>query len=215
MIGLGFQRAVSVQDLEFIESFYQARQLPAGVHLCPLAHSSFTELLWQRGYRVEKFFNVLACPLPETMKITPSTPQVRVAPIQPGQEDLWIKTIARGFSEKDEATPELLLMMAGTLYSESAKCFLAWVNDEPAGGGAMLVSERVAILCAASTRPLFRKMGVQFALLQARLLSAQEAGCDLAHVLVSPNNWTSQRNIERAGFRLAYTKAEMTKTFSI
>jgi hypothetical protein len=51
---------------------------------------------------------------------------------------------------------------------------------------------------------------VQMALLQARLAAARKAGCDLAVSMTGPGS-DSQRNIERAGFRLAYTKASMVK----
>ena len=58
----------------------------------------------------------------------------------------------------------------------------------------------------ASTRPEYRRRGVQTALLHVRLAAARERGCDLAAVMTVAGN-DSQRNIERAGFRLAYTKA--------
>ena len=48
--------------------------------------------------------------------------------------------------------------------------------------------------------------GVQMALLQARLNTAREAGCDIAITLTTPGS-ASQRNVERAGFSLAYTRA--------
>ena len=56
------------------------------------------------------------------------------------------------------------------------------------------------------TRPAFRRRGVQTALLQAQLVAAREQGCDLALTITAPGS-DSQRNMERAGFRLAYTKA--------
>jgi len=47
---------------------------------------------------------------------------------------------------------------------------------------------------------------VQLALLRARLEDAARAGNDVAMTLTAPGS-PSQRNIERAGFRLAYTRA--------
>ncbi|HUV89752.1 MAG TPA: hypothetical protein VMY80_08870 [Anaerolineae bacterium] len=43
--------------------------------------------------------------------------------------------------------------------------------------------------------------------------AAREQGCDLALVLTSPGS-DSQRNVERAGFRLAYTKAVLSAAIS-
>ena len=69
----------------------------------------------------------------------------------------------------------------------------------------MYIHGGVAEFGGASTRPAFRRRGVQTALLHARMDAAREAGCDLALVVTAPGE-ESQRNVERAGFRLAYTK---------
>ncbi|MBI1743190.1 hypothetical protein HYR54_09010 [Candidatus Acetothermia bacterium] len=176
-----------------------------------LADASLFEQLKQRNYRLEKFFNVYVLSLSESASTTALSTGLRVTLVNPKERELWLQTVARGFSEQDVLTPEMLKMIAPTLHSESAKCFLAWVDGNPAGGGAMLLHEGVAKLCSGSTRLMFRKRGVQTALLNARLAAAREAGCDLAHTLVSPANSASQRNVERTGFRLAYTKAVMVK----
>jgi len=47
-------------------------------------------------------------------------------------------------------------------------------------------------------------------LLHARLTTAAAAGCDLATVQTAPGN-ASQRNVERLGFRLAYTKLALLR----
>jgi hypothetical protein len=47
---------------------------------------------------------------------------------------------------------------------------------------------------------------VQSALIAARLAAATAAGCHLAMACTAPGT-ASQRNYERAGFRVAYTKA--------
>ena len=53
-----------------------------------------------------------------------------------------------------------------------------------------------------------RNLGMQHALIAARLAAALAAGCDLAVVHTEPGS-PSQRNVERLGFRLAYTKVTM------
>lgn len=67
-----------------------------------------------------------------------------------------------------------------------------------------------ASLLKASTRLTFRGRGVQTALLHHRLALAAAAGCDLATVQTQPGS-ASQRNVERQGFRLAYTKATLVR----
>ena len=68
----------------------------------------------------------------------------------------------------------------------------------------------VAEFGGASTRVAYRKRGVQTALLRHRLDAAYTLGCDLAMVMTTPGT-VSQRNVQRAGFDVAYTKAIMAR----
>ena len=67
--------------------------------------------------------------------------------------------------------------------------------------------DRVALLAGASTVPEGRRQGAQLALLDARLQTAVDAGCDLAMMVAAPGS-ASQRNAERQGFRIAYTRTK-------
>jgi GNAT superfamily N-acetyltransferase len=67
------------------------------------------------------------------------------------------------------------------------------------------LSGGVALLAGASTVPEGRGKGAQHALLEARLRFAREHGCDLAVINTAPGS-ASQRNAERHGFRIAYTR---------
>ena len=57
----------------------------------------------------------------------------------------------------------------------------------------------------AGLHPDARKQGAQRALLEARLAYAAQQGCDLAMMAAAPGS-ASQRNAERQGFRIAYTR---------
>ncbi len=89
-----------------------------------------------------------------------------------------------------------------------AGCWLAWHDGEPVGAATLAICDGVASLFGASTRVPHRNRGVQHALIAARLAAAVDAGCDLAVVHTEPGS-DSQRNVERLGFRLAYTKVTM------
>ena len=65
-------------------------------------------------------------------------------------------------------------------------------------------------LFGAGTLPDFRARGIQTALLGLRMKLAAQAGCELA-VIVTQGGTTSQRNAERLGFRVAYSKATLVK----
>jgi GNAT superfamily N-acetyltransferase len=95
----------------------------------------------------------------------------------------------------------------------NALTFFAFLNGELAGGaGGLIVPERKLLaLFGAATLPRFRGHGIQTAFLHRRMAVAVKAGCDLA-VPVTLGGSTSQRNAERVGFRVAYSKATMVKT---
>jgi GNAT superfamily N-acetyltransferase len=88
---------------------------------------------------------------------------------------------------------------------ENSPCFLAEVDGEPGATGMLCIYEGVALFAGASTIPELRRRGLQAALLEERLRYAFEKGCDLA-MMVAEAGSNSQRNAERKGFRIAYTR---------
>jgi GNAT superfamily N-acetyltransferase len=142
---------------------------------------------------------------PTTLPVPGADAQVRVRRMEPGEVDLWADTAARGWGE----TPELAEFMRAfgtiTATAEGTVPFLAEVGGEPVATGALAMHGGVALLAGASTVPAARKRGAQRALLQARLRYAAEHGCDLAMMGAEPGS-ASQRNAERQGFRIAYTR---------
>jgi GNAT superfamily N-acetyltransferase len=71
------------------------------------------------------------------------------------------------------------------------------------------IHEGVALFGGSSTVPELRRRGLQAALLQERMSYAFEQGCDLA-MMVAEAGSNSQRNAERKGFRVAYTRVKWT-----
>jgi GNAT superfamily N-acetyltransferase len=94
-----------------------------------------------------------------------------------------------------------------TASSEGVSPFFAELDGRPIATGALAMHDDVAILAGASTIPSARNKGAQRALLEARLRHAAENGCDLAMMATLPGS-TSQRNAERRGFRIAYTRTK-------
>jgi GNAT superfamily N-acetyltransferase len=82
------------------------------------------------------------------------------------------------------------------------------VDGVIAGGAAVSAQHGVCGLFGASTLPAFRRRGAQSALLATRLAWAREKGCDLAVSITQPGS-ISHRNIERSGFRVAYTRTKL------
>ena len=130
----------------------------------------------------------------------------------PTEAETWARMVGRGFSEGQECTPEFLNILIPSFQIPHAIPFLAWVDGKlaPVAGGFIIPERKMVALSGDASSPEFRRRGLQTALQQARLKLAAEAGCDLA-VTVTLGGTTSQRNAERLGFRLAYSKATMTK----
>jgi hypothetical protein len=210
--GLGLEGPVGDADLERMEAFYRTRGVSAHVELCPLADSSLPQLLAHRCYRLEGWTNVLVRALPGDPLATPLPCGVKVRQVGLPEAGLWAQVIAQGFFEREEVTQAEVGISMPLFYAPRTTCFLGLVDEQPAGGGAVAMHQGVATLFGASTLVAFRQRGVQATLLQARLAFVAANGCDLATTNTEPGS-KSQRNAERQGFRVAYTRALMTRAW--
>ncbi|MGE5140732.1 MAG: hypothetical protein ACM3JD_14785 [Rudaea sp.] len=84
--------------------------------------------------------------------------------------------------------------------------YVAFVNGQQAARAAMGVRGGVATLGFAYTDPAFRGRGCQTALLYRRFTDAAALGCDLVRSSSRPGT-ASERNQQRVGLRVAYTRA--------
>ena len=116
------------------------------------------------------------------------------------------------FSRREVTAPEMDVGMR-LLKLDAASAWFGVLNGEPAAAGALNMRGKLALLFADSTRESCRGQGLHLALIRARLMHAAGLGCDLATASTAPGS-VSQRNYERAGFRVAYTKLNMQKDWS-
>lgn len=203
--GLGLEGPVHPSALGAVERFYRHRGAVPRVSVCPLADPSWLELLRTSDYGLEGFESMLVRSLTLDAADPATIPDVDVSVADSKDRDLWLRTVAQGFDGMEDPSQATWNILAANFDSAQATCYLARVDGEPAGGGELFIHQGAAEFGSASTRPAFRRRGVQAALLAARLAAARAAGCDLALVLTEPGS-DSQRNVERAGFRLAYTQ---------
>jgi GNAT superfamily N-acetyltransferase len=204
-VGIGMRGPVSADEMDRLEDFYHARDSAVTVDLCPLADNSIVELLGDRGYRLAEFNNVLVRPLAGGEIAAGETP-VRLA--NEDEEQLWARTVGRGFMEKEELTREEMDIGLAIWRMPGSLRWMAFSGGEAGAAGAMAFDRGLATLFADSTLLGFRGMGLHAALIRARLRAAAEAGCDLATASTLPDS-TSQRNYQRHGFQVAYTKATL------
>jgi GNAT superfamily N-acetyltransferase len=210
-IGVGINGPVEDDDLNRLGDFFQRRNAPAAAEVCPFVDMSLYEKLAARGYRLLEVSNVLVREISKATSEQKEPPRgVTVRQAEPDEAKLWTRTVAQGFAEHFPVTQEILDVMEGFFHGKSASPFLAFVDGQVAGGGALTIHDGVCGLFGASTLPDLRGRGVQTELLRARIHWAAIQGCDLGVSITQPGS-ASQRNIERAGFQVAYTRTKLIR----
>ena len=216
--GLGLSGPVDDAALAALETAYAARGLGVEIDLCPHADAGLPAVLARRGYAVNAFSNTYARTLDDLADDGAATPGIEVLAGRDADASFVEASIA-GFSLQAQHRPrELLAALARVAQArDDTTLFVARIDGRVAGSAGLSVAEtalgRIGELYIASTLPAWRGRGVQMALLRARLAAARAAGCALAVVMARPAN-TSARNTERAGFRLAFTKATFARPFA-
>ena len=207
--GLGVFDEITDAELEKLEAFFKQHNAPVFHEVSPLADASLLTLLNERGYQPIELTSVMFRPLESEINLGFAlNPKIETRIIEPGEEKLWAQTSANGWATEMEGLAEFMLNFGQI----SAKCaggfpFLAELESQPVSTGMLFIYDDVALLAGASTVPEGRKQGAQLALLDARLRCAAEHGCTIAIMGALPGS-QSQRNAEKNGFRIAYTRTK-------
>jgi hypothetical protein len=170
----------------------------------PHAGVAALSLLCSRRYRPIEISNVMYRHIEKLGDNDHTNIRVRVA--GPEEAQLWTDTSAKGWTHEH---PELLgLFLQTTVISaarEQSPCFLAEFDGQTGAAGSLCLHEGVALFAGAASIPEMRRRGLQGALLRERMRYAFDHGCDLAMMVAAPGS-DSQRNAERRGFQIAYTR---------
>ena len=202
--GLGIAEPATPAGLDKLERFFKSRGSDVFHEVSPLAGVELLGTLATRGYRPMELSSVLYQPL-DRRPAREANPAIRVRAVGDGEADLYARLAAQGWSE----SPEVQRFIEGfaRISLECATCFVAEIGGSPIAAGAVFLHQGVALLAGASTVPEGRRQGAQLALLDSRLQFAASKGCDLAMMCAAPGS-ASQRNAERNGFRIAYTRTK-------
>ena len=203
--GLGIHEPLVDRDLDAIERFFRSRGSAVSHEVCPLAGVDVYAKLAGRGYRPVELSTVLYRQISGATSAAGATSALEVRQVRTEESALYGKIAAQGWSEH----PDLMPYIDGfaRLSFASATCFFAVRDGEPIATAALFMHEGTALLAGASTIPSGRRLGAQNALLNTRLQTAASSGCDLAMMVAAPGS-ASQRNAERQGFRIAYTRTK-------
>jgi hypothetical protein len=205
--GLGMFEPLEAKHFEALEGFFIDRRADVFHEVCPLADPTTFSLLSERGYKPIEFSNVLYRPISADLRLDAArNEQIRVRRIRDDEVDLWAQTMFEGWSEFTEVADFLRDLGHVTARSRSLP-FLAELNSKPIAAGALSINDDVALLAGASTIPSARRQGAQNALLEERLRYAATQGCNVGMMVTLPGSG-SQRNAERHGFRIAYTRTK-------
>jgi len=210
-VALGLDRPFTEVDLDEVEAFYGAHKAPPQVDLCPLHGPEVFEMFKQRGYAMAELNNVLYRKLnaAEKWPAPPSGCEIRRSSIE--EAGITGAIVENAFFP--DGAPEEFRGLIDPLYQmDGSLAFVASVEGKlvACGTGLVIAEHKVVALCGAGTLTEYRGRGLQTALLQRRMQVAADAGCEYA-VIVTQGGTTSQRNAERLGFRVAYSKATVIR----
>jgi hypothetical protein len=212
--GLGMYQPATAADLEAIEAFFIQRGAPVFHEVSPLADAGLPALLSSRGYQPFEFSSVMyreidlaglkPCATGRPGVAQGFSPAVSAHRIGADEAEVYARVAAEGWAEFGVGD---FLRETGKISAsvQGLHLFLAELDGAPVAAGALNVVDGVALFAGASTIPAGRRQGAQLALLDQRLRFAAEQQCDVAMMVALPGS-SSQRNAERNGFRIAYTR---------
>lgn len=211
-VGMGLHGPVARDEFDRFEAFYRDRNTTAEIVLAPHVDRSVLDFVHERHYKLNEFNSVLWQRLTPEMHFADIPPGMEVRMVGHDESRTWANILVKGFADIAPVPPELFETFA---FLPNSLCVLAYLNGEPVGGGggAYFPEQGLCCLFGAATLPEFRRRGVQTAITATRLRMARDAGCKVAAVMTQPGS-VSQKNSERLGFRVAYTKFVMIREWN-
>jgi hypothetical protein len=216
VLGLGLGYTVTDEDLDAIEAFYDDRESPIQIELCPLVSADLPARLSERGYQLKGFENELARTLPASVAVNG---ELRVD-VTRGEDEIesWLQVTREGFATPDNAigpappSPDTVkaigAIMRRFVHHDIVR-YLAWVDGVPAGAAGSTIIDGVLGIFGTATLPAYRRRGAQAAVV-ARALRDANGRADLAIATTEPGS-ISQRTFERLGFQVLYSRAILVR----
>jgi ribosomal protein S18 acetylase RimI-like enzyme len=212
--GAGLDRPLTAADVDRIEAFYREHKAPSQVDLTPMHRPEVFEMFKERGYAIAELNNVLYRKLDGDVESPQAPAGCEIRRSFPEEAEVTGAIVEGAFFP--EGAPEAFQGLVAPFYQmENARAFVATIEGKPAacGTGLVIPEHKMFALCGAGTLAECRGRGLQTALLRARMAAAAAEGCEYA-VVVTQGGTTSQRNVERLGFRVAYSKVTVVKPAS-
>ena len=223
VLGLGLGVTVTDEDLDALELFYDERECPIQIELCPLVSTDLVALLHARGYVLKGFENELACALPGPPSLLRSSGDTGIhveVLTGDGDDEAFLRATVEGFAVPDslpvpsegpasDVVETIGHVMRQFIHPDIVR-YLVRIDGEPAGAAASVITNGVLGIFGTGTRPAYRRRGVQSAIV-AKALESALGRADLAIATTEPGS-ISQRTFERFGFQVLYTRAILLRT---
>ncbi|TQR21694.1 GNAT family N-acetyltransferase [Psychrobacillus vulpis] len=202
-------RGLNENDIPYIEdifNFYQESSINFRIEVTPLNSSErlFRALtdkgFYQSGFHASFFGKALE------IKELGNKPDIEVRSLKEDEFDTFASIYVKAFGLPSFIQSGIRQNNEILFDVPEWEFFVAYVKDVPVGIAVLFVKDEIATLAAAATLPEYRRIGVQSVLLHKRIQAAIEKGAKFIASEAAFGS-ASHRNMERAGLKLAYTKA--------
>lgn len=211
VIGLGLWEEATEQTLDEIIEFYREIGNTFAVQLSPVAQpAELVGWLEARGFKYSDNWAKMYRPA----EAAPTIPtRLRLEKIGVEQAEDFARVTIAGFRMPPAMTPWTQSLVGRPNWQH----YLAYDEETPVAGGALLVHNGVGWLGLGSTLPTHRKQGGQGSIMARRIQDAEALGCQWVvtetgeDVPENPN--PSYHNMVRTGFQLAYQRPNYIMRF--
>jgi hypothetical protein len=210
-IAVGHDGAVDDMMMDWIEVFFRARAAAPRLAVSPLADHTVVEQVSKRGYRLVGFEHVYVRSLDVwAPRFAPRVTAFDMVRIEDGQTAIkWAEMMALAWSDGDEPDDAHRRLAARLPNTPGVYRYGAVIRDIPVAGGLLGRHEESGYFFGfAIHKKHSHNTAIEEGILDLALRQAREMGLSEVIMRVPPAG-PSQRNAERAGFRLAYTSALM------
>jgi ribosomal protein S18 acetylase RimI-like enzyme len=193
-----------------VAAWYHAKMIRPRFEIAPAPDfEPLAAALVDAGARQTSFIDVLWA-----RAVAPSDDpraSVSVRAVDPGGDDVqqFARVLLGGHEVPDDTFTEHWAAVALWAAEPGWRCYLAEIDGEAVGAGALVEVDGIGYLANAATLPAGRNRGAQQALIARRMRDAASSGCELFVTMANPGG-ASHRNLERAGLGVAYTKVTWT-----
>jgi hypothetical protein len=133
------------------------------------------------------------------------TSEIQVRKISADELGVFLDTYLSGFGLPESFLAGAKEQRSFWMEVPEFHLYIATIKDTPVGASVLYIKDDIGYLAGASTLPDYRGVGCQYQQLVKRINDAADLGCTILTTQAAFDS-SSQRNMQRAGFQVAFTK---------